>query len=1082
MCNPKPFEAVNALPPAPPRPSFPIVCRCLVRVVICAVTFSSTQNAEATELLVTADTQGHLAPCQTCPTHSGNGGTARRATLLRRIRSDPAFTDGMLLDTGDALFGTDSIASRGQIIVAAYNELGCDAINLAYCDFRYGTAQTLTAVRQAKFPVISANLLDASTNAPLLTPYCVLKRAGTRWAVIGLTERPAGMDFLPHLQRQLAGVNIQPPIDALAQWLPKAKAESDRVILLYYGSSAGLGPIRETFGDRLAAILVGGIRPDELPSGTTPPIAGAEEHGKSIGRLTLTNGTGGKVDQIEVTPDIAPDPEFQKMLEAYAARAPDNPPPGAPSSNAAGQAVAGGATGQPGAPPAQQQPPAGPGDAIAPGGASPSMPARETQSPTVVTADQPPTTYPTPARPAAAAVGVVPHQNREPQGLAGVGLTPEQVNAAIDKGSAGLWALVKKEDLKGDLRRFGDRREHVLCALALVHAQAHRKFPDFDATVRGYLTRVEPHRVAQTYDLGLLCMLIEGYGDATFEPKMREAARWLLEAQGPHGTWSYSAPVPAEVFQAAAQTTALQITGGSPPGEREQWKRLTDWNIGQDKDNSVTQYALLGLQAASRTGIRIGTETWTRTLNETRRRECDDGGWGYQERAASSYGSMTSAGICAVAICRHELGEKDSTEDPAISRGLAWLDQNFSVDKNPKYGNWDYYYLYSLERVGRILDTEFIGSHEWYPLGADQLVHTQKPDGTWVGHGQEQDPHLATSFALLFLTRATPTLRPAQRTGPGTLRTSVVAPDNRFYIILDASGSMLDEMDGKMKFDLARGAVRALIDDLPPNSQVALRVYGHRKTALQPGADLDTELKIPMGRLDKTRFDQVLQSLRPRGKTPLALSLEQTARDLGRVSADSPVTVLLLTDGGEDTTNPRGNPLKAAAEFGKVQNVRFQIVGFDINQPDWSEQLQAMAQKSGARYWPAPRGAELVRSVRNAVLGVPDEYMVRDEKGGEVARGHFGEPRTLPPGKYRFQTNFAGALFSEEFYISPQQITSVAFDASKAPAGSAAPAQAAPASATAAPARATPKFCTNCGAPLQPGQKFCSKCGHKVGE
>jgi len=67
------------------------------------------------------------------------------------------------------------------------------------------------------------------------------------------------MDFLPHLKEHLAGIRIEPPVEALAKWLPKAKSESDRVILLYCGSAAVAAnprPIRR----RLTAILVGGIR------------------------------------------------------------------------------------------------------------------------------------------------------------------------------------------------------------------------------------------------------------------------------------------------------------------------------------------------------------------------------------------------------------------------------------------------------------------------------------------------------------------------------------------------------------------------------------------------------------------------------------------------------------------------------------------------------------------------------------------------------------------------------------------------------------------------------------------------------
>src|SRR5205085_6893159 len=124
-------------------------------------------------------------------------------------------------------------------------------------------------------------------------------------------------------------------------------------------------------------------------------------------------------------------------------------------------------------------------------------------------------------------------QDRQPQGLAGVGLTPEQVNASIDKGAAFLWNWIKENDLKNN-RKLGDNNEHLICALALVHAGAHKKFPDFDAALRDLLTRVKPEQLPDlTYNAGLLCMLVESYGDPTFYPVMQRAARLLLEGEGP---------------------------------------------------------------------------------------------------------------------------------------------------------------------------------------------------------------------------------------------------------------------------------------------------------------------------------------------------------------------------------------------------------------------------------------------------------------------------------------------------------------------------------------------------------------------
>ncbi|MCC7350647.1 MAG: VWA domain-containing protein [Phycisphaerales bacterium] len=723
-------------------------------------------------------------------------------------------------------------------------------------------------------------------------------------------------------------------------------------------------------------------------------------------------------------------------------------------------------------------------DATPPEHQPPAIPEQSNPAPPV----QPPqATQEQPAPPPAPTVQPPP----QPKGLAGVGLKAEQVNDAIDRGTAFLWEKLKKEDGATKPGYFGARQEHVLCALALVHAGAQKRFPEFDVVLRNYLSKVDATQPGG-YEGGLLCMLIESYGDPTYYPKLKQATRYLLEAQGKEGTWTYNTNLPKELFKNPDEDRVLRISGGTPlegPGSAgEQWTRLTDWAKGQDGDNSVSQFALLGLHSASRSGIRLPAATWAKNLEAYRDRQNQEGGWSYHGRSdGTSYGSMSCAGICAIAINRFELGEAKPADDPAITRGLTWLTQNFDVKKNPRNGIWNYYYIYSLERVGQILGTEFIGDHEWYPLGARYLVDAQKPDGSWVGEGNENDPRLATSFALLFLTRATATLN-AERPhgGDGMLKTSVVAKPSRLYIILDASGSMLEEIDGKRKFDIARDAVAAMINEMPDDSQVALRVYGHRKSAIEKDADQDTELLLPMGTLNKKAFLQTLQRLRCRGKTPLAFSLQQAAGDIGSGDVDRPMTLVLLTDGGEDS-QPRQDPVKIAAKIAGIKGLNFHIVGFNINRPDWTVQLRNMALAGKGHYWVAEKSDSLLQELRAAVLGTPDVFIVTDSKGREVYRGKFGDSEKLPEGKYHFSTEYAGSTFEGDFWINTQATTSVVFDASRMPASSQTPAVPAPPTApppSAPPAdktdQQTPRFCTHCGAPLAPGAKFCTRCGTKV--
>ena len=64
---------------------------------------------------------------------------------------------------------------------------------------------------------------------------------------------------------------------------------------------------------------------------------------------------------------------------------------------------------------------------------------------------------------------------------------------------------------------------------------------------------------------------------------------------------------------------------------------------------------------------------------------------------------------------------------------IDWLANHFDVRQN--FGNgqqWKYYYLYALERAGRLTGVRFFGQNDWYRLGAEQLVKEQnKLSGFW---------------------------------------------------------------------------------------------------------------------------------------------------------------------------------------------------------------------------------------------------------------------------------------------------------------------------------------------------------------
>ena len=197
-----------------------------------------------------------------------------------------------------------------------------------------------------------------------------------------------------------------------------------------------------------------------------------------------------------------------------------------------------------------------------------------------------------------------------------------------------------------------------------------------------------------------------------------------------------------------------------------------------DGDNSNSQFALLALNEAERVGVPVQGETWRMALNYWKSAQNFDGSFSYYNLAGKAEsrgtGSMTCAGIASLVIASGRVAAGDAqangdqiqccgnrlADDTAerVDRAMHWLGKEFSVQQNPNSAVWQFYYLYGVERIGRLTARRFIGDHDWYREGAAFLVSPseQQLGGEWQSadaRDPERDPVIATSLALLFLAK-----------------------------------------------------------------------------------------------------------------------------------------------------------------------------------------------------------------------------------------------------------------------------------------------------------------------------------------
>jgi hypothetical protein len=215
-------------------------------------------------------------------------------------------------------------------------------------------------------------------------------------------------------------------------------------------------------------------------------------------------------------------------------------------------------------------------------------------------------------------------------------------------------------------------------------------------------------------------------------------------------------------------------------------------------------------------------------------------------------------------------------------------------------------------------------------------------------------------------------------------------------VILDASGSMLQRLEGARRIDLARDALLDLTGEtLPDGVPFALRVFGHREAD-----SCRTDLEIPLAPLDRARVAATIRSVEAKNlaKTPIADSLRAVGRDLA--GASGPRLVVLVTD-GEETCD--GDPAAAIRELAASGvEVRVNIVGFAIDELMLKEEFESWARLGGGRYFDATNGEGLRQAVRGSIRQTFEAVA-----NGEVVAGGTvgGDPVELPAGEYRVRTS-----------------------------------------------------------------------------
>jgi sulfur-oxidizing protein SoxB len=174
-------------------------------IIATALLTACKPEGEPLQILWTNDTHGFFMPvyhaefnevdsyAQRAVTEGKVGGYAQIAGLVKKMKEGVWENRTLFLDGGDTFDGSPvAQLTRGAAVIPVLNAMGYDAMVPGNRDFAWPKDNFLQVTGEIKFPIVCANLQDATTGAYIFPRYIIKNVHGLKVAIIGVTSPLAG--------------------------------------------------------------------------------------------------------------------------------------------------------------------------------------------------------------------------------------------------------------------------------------------------------------------------------------------------------------------------------------------------------------------------------------------------------------------------------------------------------------------------------------------------------------------------------------------------------------------------------------------------------------------------------------------------------------------------------------------------------------------------------------------------------------------------------------------------------------------------------------------------------------------------
>ena len=214
--------------------------------------------------------------------------------------------------------------------------------------------------------------------------------------------------------------------------------------------------------------------------------------------------------------------------------------------------------------------------------------------------------------------------------------------------------------------------------------------------------------------------------------------------------------------------------------------------------------------------------------------------------------------------------------------------------------------------------------------------------------------HLSSRYGLALATGLLLLLQPPAWAGD----------DSATILVFDGSGSMWAELEGRTRIEVAREVLGDYLAGRDMSRPLGVVAYGHRRR----GDCGDIETLFPSGLYGAEDVSARLNTLNPKGKTPISDALREAARQVPRTAEEA--DIVLITDGIETCV-----PDVCAIADELVQSgikIRAHVVGFGLSQAE-ADTLACIPGRTGGKLLRPGTGRELADALQQTETVVAGE-------------------------------------------------------------------------------------------------------------